>query len=158
MSEPKDSSEDRSYKVYKLDKGTVIDHIPHWKAREVIDILELRGNPNLVTLGIGLDSKAMGKKDLLKIENKKLTQEELNKIALVAKHATINIIEGSKVKEKFMVKLPDEIRCLVRCENRGCITRHEDVPTIFYKASEDPIMIQCHYCESMIKEGDIELL
>lgn len=149
---------ERAYKVFKIENGTVIDHIPHWKAYKVLQILDLMGKTNLVTVGFGLDSRQFGKKDLLKIENKQLTQYELNKIALVAKNATINIIENAKIKHKFKVSIPRELNNLIVCENLGCITRHEKVPSKFYTISDDPIRVKCHYCETMISEKDIELL
>lgn len=153
-----DRINDRPYVVYKISQGTVIDHIPHWKAYKVIKILNLVGNTNLITVGFGLDSKDLGKKDILKIENKELNEKELNKIALVAKNATINIIEHSNVKKKFKVSLPDKMENLVKCVNLNCITRHEEVPSVFYSVTKDPIKIQCHYCETMINEEDIDLL
>ncbi len=152
------NTNDRPYVVYKISRGTVIDHIPHWRAYKVIKILNLVGNNNLITVGFGLDSKDLGKKDILKIENKELNEKELNKIALVAKNATINIIENSSVKKKFKVSLPDKMENLVKCVNLNCITRHEEVPSVFYSVTKDPIKIQCHYCETIVNEEDIDLL
>lgn len=64
---------EREYKVFKIQDGTVIDHIPHWKALQVVELLGLRDRVSLVTIGIGLNSDKMGKKDLLKIEGRELT-------------------------------------------------------------------------------------
>ena len=149
---------EREYKVFKIQDGTVIDHIPHWKALQVIELLGLRQRVSLVTIGIGLNSDKMGKKDLLKIEGRELTESELDRLALVAPDATINLIRGSVRVGKLNVKLPDQIDRLVRCSNAGCITRHESVPTRFVTESRAPLKLRCHYC-SWVSEGeDIELL
>ena len=53
--------DEREYKVFKIENGTVIDHIPHWKALDVIELLGLRQTRGLVTLGIGLSSAKIGR-------------------------------------------------------------------------------------------------
>ena len=59
----------KAYKVYAINDGTVIDHIPNAKALKVIDILGLE-NKGILTIGIGFSSAKMGKKDIIK--NKKI--------------------------------------------------------------------------------------
>lgn len=148
----------REYKVYKIESGTVIDHIPHWKALEVIELLRLRSSEGLVTLGIGLSSAKMGQKDLLKIEQRQLTPQEMHQLALVAPQATVNLIQDGGRTHKQKVVLPDRIDRLVRCSNIGCITRHEAVPTRFITVSRQPIALRCHYCNWITPEEEIELL
>lgn len=155
------SSEDvnREYRVYRIQNGTVIDHIPHWQARRVVNILGLVGSDSLVTIGFGLKSEHLERKDLLKVENRVLTQEEIDRIALVAPNATINIIEDSRITGKFKVRLPDEHVGLARCGNHGCITRHEPVPTRFRTLRrEPPIRLLCYYCQQETAGDDIELV
>lgn len=150
---------DREYKVYRIENGTVIDHIPHWNAYQVIDILGMRGRPDLVTVGFGLQSEKFGQKDLLKVENRELTQEEINRIALVAPNATINLVRGARITRKFQVRLPDEFVGLVRCSNYGCITRHEAVPPKFATLRrEPPVAVRCHYCGQVSEGSELELL
>lgn len=148
---------DREYKVYRIHNGTVIDHIPHWQAYRVIDILGLRGTEDLVTVGFGLPSRKLGKKDLLKVENRELTEEEMHRIALVAPHATINLVREARIAHKFAVRLPDRFAGLTRCSNYGCITRHEPVPPRFETLSREPVRLRCHYCRQITEGPELEL-
>ena len=149
----------REYKVFRIENGTVIDHIPHWRALRVIDILGLQGGDSLVTVGFGLKSEHLGRKDLLKVENRELTQDEINRIALVAPNATINLIHESRITRKFKVRLPDEFSGLTRCANRGCITRHEPVPTRFRTLQRrPPVRLLCYYCQQETAGGDIDFI
>lgn len=158
MPETMSPATDREYKVYRIDDGIVIDHIAHWGAYKVIEILGLRGKDPLVTVGFGLASKKMGQKDLMKVENLMLTQADINRIAIVAPVATINRVENSRIVEKFNVRLPDQIEGLVRCDNPGCITRHEPVPPRFTTLGRDPVVLRCHYCTHVSQGDEIEVL
>jgi aspartate carbamoyltransferase regulatory subunit len=155
---PSPSAVERQFKVYRITNGTVIDHIPHWQAFKVIEILGVRDTESLVTAGFGLPSGKFGRKDLLKIENFDLTEADLNRIALVAPQATINIIRNSRVVHKFTVRLPEVLEGLVRCPNLGCITRHEPVPGRFHTLQRQPVLLRCHYCQQLIEGQDLELL
>ncbi len=157
MSETKAKSE-REFKVFRIDNGIVIDHLPHWSAYKVLDILGLRGTDSLVTVGFGLQSDKMGQKDLMKVENLTLTAQDVNRIALVAPNATINRIENSEIVDKFKVLLPDRLEGLVRCPNPGCITHTEPAPARHLTLQRTPLALQCHYCLSIIREADLELL
>ncbi len=149
---------EREYKVYRIENGTVIDHMPHWAAVQVLELLGLRGSDSMVTVGFGLQSAKLGKKDLLKVENRELTEQEMNRIALVAPLATINLIRKGGRTQKFTVRLPDEFEGLARCGNLGCITRHEAVPTRFTTLSREPVALRCHYCCFVTAGADLELL
>ena len=117
-------------KVTALEKGTVIDHIPAGSVLKVHRILNLENCENSLRIGVNLSSQTVGKKDLLKIEDHYLTQEEANKLALVAPNATINIIKDWKVANKMKISIPDEVTG-IKCANPRCITRHDNIPTRF---------------------------
>ncbi|MFH0875859.1 MAG: aspartate carbamoyltransferase regulatory subunit [archaeon] len=142
----------RAYRVYAIEQGTVIDHIPGGKALKVVEILKLDEYNQIVTVGMNLESKSLVRKDIVKIENKNLSKEEINRIALIAPMATINIIQNQKVFEKFKVTVPDYFENLIKCPNPKCITRNEQVISKFYKAAERPLCIKCHYCEKIFTE------
>jgi aspartate carbamoyltransferase regulatory subunit len=147
----------KTYKVYAINDGTVIDHIPSTRALKVIDILGLE-NEGILTIGIGFSSQKMGKKDIIKIENKYLKKEETDKISLIAPNATINIIKDGKLREKRKIELPKEYYNIVRCLNPNCITSIDDVPTRFKIVSTTPLILRCHYCERIVKSGEIEII
>ncbi len=148
----------RAYKVFAIENGTVIDHISKGCALKVINILNLQQYDQIVTVGINLESKKEGKKDIIKIEDKTLTKNELNKIALVAPDASINIIKDHKVVKKFKVNVPDEILTTIKCNNPKCITNHQGVETIFNKVSVSPLKLKCHYCERIVENSEIHLI
>ncbi|RMF55515.1 aspartate carbamoyltransferase regulatory subunit [Candidatus Woesearchaeota archaeon] len=149
----------RAYKVYAIERGTVIDHIPKKKALQVLEILGIDGDDDsIITLGMNMHSEKMGSKDIIKIENKKLTRHELNKIAIIAPNATINIIDEHKVKEKIKVKVPRVIENAIKCGNPKCVTRHQPVITKFYSIDSEEIKFKCHYCEKEFYADEVQLL
>jgi aspartate carbamoyltransferase regulatory subunit len=147
----------KTYKVYAISDGTVIDHIPATKALKVIGILGLE-NEGILTIGIGFSSQKMGKKDIVKIEHKYLKKEETDKISLIAPNATINIIRDGKLSEKRKIELPLEYHNIVRCLNPNCITSKQDVPTQFKVIGTSPLELRCHYCERIVEAGEIEII
>lgn len=151
-------TDEREYKVYRIDHGTVIDHIPHWGSLKVVELLGLRNSDPMVTLGVGLQSDKLGRKDLVKIDLRELTAAEVEKLALVAPQATINLIRGGQRVEKLTVNPPEHVNDLVRCANSGCITRHEEVPTRFQTLGRSPLQLRCYYCNQSMAGDEIELL
>ena len=148
---------DEGLKVRKIENGTVIDHIPKGKSLIVLKILGIDGSKdNTVAILINVESSKLGKKDIVKIENRELTEDEVNLIALVAPSATINIIRNYKVIKKYNVKPPKRIINLLRCPNPSCITNSgEDIKPKFRLVKEKPIVLQCEYCWSYLMENEI---
>ena len=144
--------------ISAIEDGTVIDHIPSEATFEVVEILDLENHSGIVSIAKNLQSKSIGKKGIVKVAGKRLTQDEVNKIAIVAPDATVNIIKGYDVKEKIKVKTPDFIENVVRCSNPVCITNNEDIATKFFVIKKDPLKIKCHYCERIMRKGDIEII
>ncbi|MEK6917292.1 MAG: aspartate carbamoyltransferase regulatory subunit [Nanoarchaeota archaeon] len=140
--------------VTALKEGTVIDHIPAGKLFKVVDIMNLYEYKKTLRMGMYLNSKTYGKKDLLKIEDRYLTQEEANRIALIAPNATINIIKDWKVAKKIKVSLPDVITGL-KCANPRCITRHDHIKTKFIVMDKKTLKVRCHYCEHVFEKEEI---
>ena len=93
----KDSKE---LKVSAIKNGTVIDRIPAKNLFKVITILGLDKIENQITFGTNLESKKLGRKAIIKISDKDFQEDELNKIALVAPEAKLNIIKNYTVVEK----------------------------------------------------------
>ncbi|KXB05183.1 aspartate carbamoyltransferase, partial [candidate division MSBL1 archaeon SCGC-AAA382A13] len=134
---------DKKLRVSKIEAGTVIDHIPSERALTVLEILGIsQGTQNTVSILINVPSNQQESKDIVKIEGRKLDEEELNKIALVAPNATINVIEDYEVVEKKIVELPDVIEEVVRCSNPDCITNTSEPATPEFEViSESPIRL-----------------
>jgi aspartate carbamoyltransferase regulatory subunit len=136
--------------VSALENGTVLDHIPADNVYKALRILNLKGIENQITIGINLNSKQNGKKGIIKIADKFFEDEELNKLALLAPEATVNVIRDFKVVEKKKVELPKEITGIAKCMNPKCVTNHQPITTKFtvnVKGNETSLL--CHYCEKI---------
>ncbi|MDR0492959.1 MAG: aspartate carbamoyltransferase regulatory subunit [Nitrososphaerota archaeon] len=143
--------------VSKIKNGTVIDHICGGYALDVIRILGITGKePRVMTLAVNVPSKHFGVKDIVKIEDKLLSPQEVNRIALVAPHASINLIRNYTVVEKREVQLPKVIEGIVKCINPSCVSNSgEPVLSKFQVKHNDPLLLKCHYCGVTIEPSDI---
>jgi len=144
-------------RVSKIKDGTVIDHISGGYSLDVIKILGItRRERRVMTITINVPSKRLKVKDIVKIEGRALNSQEVNRIALVAPHATINIIRDYKVVEKLRVKLPKVIEALIKCPNPVCISNSNEPATRrFYVESEEPLLLKCHYCGYILEKPDV---
>ena len=143
--------------VAAVRNGTVIDHMNSGMALKALEVL---GFPQkgAALLGIGLASKKMGKKDILKLENVELTQTEIEKLAVFGPHATVSFIRDYVVVRKVTVSLPGTIAGILKCPNPSCITNYEKIETRFHVETESPLDVRCHFCERRIRETEFVLL
>ncbi|MEM2972057.1 MAG: aspartate carbamoyltransferase regulatory subunit [Candidatus Bathyarchaeia archaeon] len=148
---------ERTLHVSKIKDGTVIDHITGGHALDVVKILGITGREKgIVTIAMNVPSKRFKIKDIVKIEGRELNPQEVHKIALLAPHATINIIRDYNVVEKQHVQLPKVVEGIVKCVNPACISNSsEPVRAKFYVESEDPLLLKCHYCGYIIEKRDL---
>ena len=145
--------------VSAIENGTVFDHIPANQLFKVISILGLQDCQNQVTFGTNLDSKLLGKKAIIKVSDRYFEETEINKVALVAPEAKINIIKNFEVVEKKILRVPDEIIGIVKCANPKCITNHQPVTTKFSTEYEDSVLkLHCHYCEKNTSSHKLKII
>lgn len=144
-------------RVSKIRNGTVIDHITSGHALDVAKILGITGREKkVITIAMNVPSRRFKRKDIVKIEGRELKTQEVHKIALLAPHATINIIRKYKVIGKQRVKLPSFIENICQCTNPACISNsNEPVKVKFYVENEDPLLLKCHYCGYIIEKKDV---
>jgi len=144
-------------RVSKIKDGTVIDHITAGHALNVLKILGITDHVSgVVTVGMNVPSKTLGLKDMVKIEGRELKSGEVDKIALLAPRASINIIRNYKVVDKQRVNLPDIIHEAVKCANPACISNSkEPVKSTFYVDNKEPLRLRCHYCGYILEKEDI---
>ena len=129
--------------VSALENGTVLDHIPAENVYKALDILNLKGIENQITIGINLTSKFF-------------EDEELNRLALIAPKATVNVIRDFKVVEKKKIVMPEEIHGVAKCRNPKCVTNHQPVKTWFKTIDNgNEISLLCHYCEKITGQKHI---
>ncbi len=143
--------------VRKIESGTVIDHIAAGHSLDVLRILKINGRgESVVSVLINVPSKKVGRKDIVKVDRRELRPEEVDKIALVAPNATINIVRGFEVVDKKKVKLPRLIKGIIRCDNPTCVSNaNEPVESIFLVEQVEPLRVRCHYCTRIMESGDI---
>ena len=149
---------DKQLIVTAIKNGTVIDHIPSESLFNVITILGLDQIKTLITFGNSLESKKLGKKGIIKVSEVFFSTEDINKIALIAPTAKLNIIRDYEVVEKVKVEIPDKVTGIIKCVNPKCITNNEVVTTKFYVVSKDPIKLKCHYCEKITSRENLDMI
>ncbi len=132
--------------VAALQNGTVIDHIPSSALFKAVKILGIESLDTHVTIGNNLGSSKLGTKGIIKVADVEFPESTLNRIALIAPTAKVNIIRDFEVVEKRQVELPDTIVGIVKCGNPKCITNNEPMKTRFEVVERNPVTIRCHYC------------
>jgi aspartate carbamoyltransferase regulatory subunit len=136
----------KKLKVDAIKAGTVIDHIPAGTALRLIEILGISENDQFM-IGTHLVSHKFGKKDIVKVEGREFSEEDLNIAALIAPAASFSTIRDFKTVRKHQVQIPTEIRRFLNCPNPTCITNNENIHSHFYVESTSPIAVRCNYCE-----------
>lgn len=150
--------ERKQLSVSAIENGTVIDHVPAKSLFKVIQILGLDKIDNQVTFGTNLESKKLGRKAIIKIAGIFFEDEDINRIALVAPDARLNIIKDYEVVEKKEVVVPDNIVGIARCMNPKCITNYEHVTTRFRVVSKKNVALKCHYCEKITNQENLHII
>ncbi|MEJ2765744.1 aspartate carbamoyltransferase regulatory subunit [Photobacterium sp. MCCC 1A19761] len=136
--------------VEAIKNGSVIDHIPANVGIKVLKLFKMDSTNQRVTVGLNLPSSALGAKDLIKIENTFLSEEQANQLALYAPQATVNQIENYEVVKKLTLALPEHIHGVFKCPNTNCITHGEPVDSSFIvRTKKEDVQLKCKYCEKV---------
>jgi|ECHvirMinimDraft_2_1075157.scaffolds.fasta_scaffold00113_2 aspartate carbamoyltransferase, regulatory subunit len=138
--------------VRKIKDGTVIDHIPQGKALLLLRLIGITGAEGYrLAVVSNVESRKMGKKDIIKVEGKELMGYEVELIALVAPTVTINIVRNYEVIEKRKISPPRIVRRLLKCPNNSCITNNDPEATSeFQLINQTPLLLSCSFCETML--------
>lgn len=147
----------KTLSVAAIKDGTVIDHIPAGGALIILQLLKLFPGKFRVSLGLNFTSSSIGFKDLIKIENRYLTETEVHDIAVFAPQATINIIKNYQLTKKISAKLPSVVERILVCPNSRCITNCECVDTLFdVEEHKQKVLLRCHFCEKIFGRDEIK--
>jgi len=144
-------------KVPAIKDGSVIDHIPSRETFRIIRILNPQEFINPISVTLNLDSKKMGKKGVIKIDDRFLTKDEVDKISILAPNATVSIIRNYKIEKKIEVKIPKEFIGILICSNPMCVTNKEEIVTKFKVVRDNPLELKCQYCERVYGKDDLEI-
>ena len=135
----------------------MIDHIPSRSLFKAVRLLGLEDFPTAVTVGNNLPSERLGTKGIIKVADTIFDPAVINRIAIIAPTAVVNVIDDYAVVSKEAVSLPDEIIDLVRCTNPKCVSCHEPMRSRFRVVSREPVTLRCCYCEHEYSGDKIEL-
>jgi len=150
---------EKQLKVSAIKNGTVLDHIPADQLFKVIDILGLSRSSNQITFGTNLESKLLGKKAIIKISDKFFKDDDINRIALIAPQAKINIIHDFEVVEKKVLSIPASIEGIAKCMNPACVTNHQNILTRFTTITDSPdVKLLCRYCEKITDIKNLKII
>ncbi|MFW5852197.1 MAG: aspartate carbamoyltransferase regulatory subunit [Bacteroidota bacterium] len=144
--------------VSAIKNGTVIDHVPSKNLFEVISILKLQNIDSQITFGSNLESKKLGSKAIIKISDKFFVQDEINKIAILAPQARLSIIKDYAVVEKQKISVPEYIHGITKCFNPSCITNHQNIKPKYTVLADNPISLQCFYCEKITEQEHFDFI
>ncbi len=147
----------KELEVAALENGTVIDHIPTDKLFAIVKLLHLQDMKEPVTIGYNLKSSKLGKKGIIKIANRFFTDEEVNRISVVAPNVVLNVIRDYKVVEKHPVVMQETLKGIVRCKNPKCITNNEPMQTVFHWNAKTE-KLTCHYCQKEQSLDEVKLV
>ena len=132
--------------VTKIKKGIVIDHIKSGLGYEIFNYLGLSKVDFPVALIMNVDSKKLGKKDIIKIANG--IDIDFKVLGLLAPSITINVVDDEKIIDKVKLELPELVENVIKCKNPRCITSVErDIHHVFRLSDKEKGTYRCVYCD-----------
>ena len=140
--------------ITSIKNGFMLDHINAGMGVKIFRYLNLDKLGHQVALIINADSKKMGKKDIIKIEN----IEEINYtvLGLLSPGITINEVRNEKIISKVNPELPNKIQDILICENPNCITLQEKyVAHSFTLVDKEKGSYKCEYCEQIVNLSEV---
>ena len=136
--------------VKQIQNGIVIDHIKFGNGLKIFNKLELYKANSPIVLLMNVESKLLGKKDIIKIEN--TFDVDLNLLGLIDENISINFIKDGKVIAKKKVITPKEVKGLIKCKNPRCITNSDDyVKPTFILVSKEKFEYKCNFCDEITR-------
>ncbi|WP_367672930.1 aspartate carbamoyltransferase regulatory subunit [Buchnera aphidicola] len=135
--------------VEAIRTGSVIDHIPAHIGFKLLSLFRLTETEKRITIGFNLPSKKLGKKDIIKIENTFLSDDQINQLAIYAPCASVNYINQYNVVGKIFPHLPKQIKRILICPNTNCISHNQAAISNFtlIKDKHNNMNLKCKYCE-----------
>ena len=130
-----------------IKNGIVIDHITPGKAMQLYSMLGLDLLDCSVALIRNVQSKKMGKKDIIKIDADVNINFDI--VGLLSPNATVNVIRDGKTVEKKHIDLPEKVERIVKCKNPRCITTTEPgIEHTFLLTNREKVESRCLYCDT----------
>ena len=142
---------DKELHINKIENGTVIDHIKAGQGLNVLSLLGIEGSDGeSVSVIMNFGSSTVGSKDIVKVQNRELSQDELDVLSLISPNVTINIISDYEVSSKHRVQRPEYVVGVLNCPNRNCITNGKEPIDSKFDVKDE--VISCEYCGAHIED------
>ena len=133
--------------IDSIKNGIVIDHITAGRGMEIYNHLHLGDLDCAVALIKNAQSRKMGRKDIIKIDE--AIDLDLNVLGYVDPGVTVDVIRDGVLIEKKSIALPTELKNILFCKNPRCITSTEqELPHIFRLTDPEKRVYRCIYCET----------
>lgn len=130
-----------------IEEGFVLDHIKAGKSMTIYRDLGLDKLDSCVAIIKNAKSNKMGKKDIIKVECS-IDMLDLDILGFIDHNVTVNVIKDAKIVEKKQLRLPKQIRNVIRCKNPRCITSIEqELDQVFILTDTEKEIYRCMYCE-----------
>jgi len=149
-------SDNNSSRIGAVLNGFNLDHIKAGNVLNIIKVLELTRNKYIVGVGLNLHSDKLGHKDLLKVEDLVLNEEQLRLISVFALGATYSVIQDGAVVSKKTISLASEIDNLIICPNFRCVSHHANSRFTSQIRYNGEARLKCHYCDNEYKLEEIK--
>ncbi|MBO5928424.1 MAG: aspartate carbamoyltransferase regulatory subunit [Clostridia bacterium] len=134
-------------RVDEIKNGVVIDHIGCGKAMKIYEMLSLDALETPVAVLRNVPSKAMGKKDIIKIDGQ--IDINLDVLGFISPNITVDVIRDGAVVEKKHIDLPETLTDILQCKNPRCITSTEqDIHHLFRLTDKEKGVYRCIYCDT----------
>lgn len=136
--------------ITSIKNGIVIDHIEAGAGIKIFNYLGLDKTNYNVALIINADSKKLGKKDIIKIEN--CDKLDYTVLGLLSPSITIDEVKDEKIIKKVSPELPSKVENIIKCKNPRCITVQEKyVPHSFVLVDRETGRYRCEYCDEITR-------
>jgi aspartate carbamoyltransferase regulatory subunit len=144
-------------KVQPIRNGTVIDHIIAGKGVKIMDLLGFNQEGTSILSIMNVKSKKLGRKDIIKIEDREVSEGDRNKIALLSPKCNINIIRNYSVSNKIVAKVPRINVGIAKCNNQNCISNNQrNLESKLELKNEVDFTLKCMYCKRVMKGSELE--
>ena len=136
--------------IDSIKNGIVLDHIKAGKSMEIYKFLNLGELDCSVAIIKNVNSRLMGKKDIIKIDDD--IDVNLDVLGYIDPGITVNITKDEKLVKKCHLTLPETVKNVIKCKNPRCITTTEqEIEHIFKLTDRENKVYRCIYCESKAK-------
>lgn len=140
--------------ITSIKNGFMLDHIKAGMGVKIFRYLNLDKLGHQVALIINAESKKMGKKDIIKIEN--IEKINYTVLGLLSPGITINEVRNEVIVSKIKPELPEQIQDILICENPNCITSQEKyIPHNFTLVDREKGSYKCEYCEQILNPSEV---